>query len=67
MKKLQNANEKKLQKKKIKKALKPKDFFNFSLDNGNIPLDNGKIPSKKYGKKLKNFFGGKVGKTEPQV
>jgi hypothetical protein len=43
-------------KKKIKKALKPKDFFNFLfplvMEILFFPLDNGKIPSKKYEKKI---------------
>ena len=74
--KLQNANGKitkckwkNYKKKKIKKALKPKDFFNFLFPwiTGEFPWITGKFPQKKYEKKLKNFFGGRVGKTEPQV
>jgi len=62
---------KKIQKKKIKKVLKPKDFFNFfPLGNGTFiffPWIMGKFSQKNIRKKLKKFFRGKIGKTEPQV
>jgi hypothetical protein len=50
MKKYKMQMEKKLQKKKIKKALKPKDFFNFFTLVTEIfiffPLSKGKFPQK---------------------
>jgi len=49
-----------MQMEKIKKALKPKDFFNFLLDNG-------ENTSKNIGEKIEESFWRRVGKTKLPV
>ena len=72
MKKSKSANNKN---KKIKKDLKPKDFFNFFIGiygeyldiSRYIPIYKGIFNRDVGNKKIEEIFRRRVGKTEPQV
>ena len=65
MKKSKSANNKN---KKIKKDLKPKDFFNVFIGiYGDISIYKGIFNRDVGNKKIEEIFRRRVGKTEPQV